>query len=269
MKTVIKVITWNCHRANASSKLWEYFYLINPDVAFLQEVITLPDTLIEQYEIRSIPAIRKNGKSQVFSTVIMVKGKILNTICLTGRYDWVNNELNRFYGNLIAFEFLAQNNRKIKSVCVYSPAWPVDQQRLVGIDLSNVKLELNQDIWVADLLYDAIRNTQNLCNENWIIAGDFNLSETFDLWPGGPRGNREYLDKMIEIGLTECLRFSQGKLTPTFKNTHGSSIKHQMDHIFVTKSLKNKLIACYTGSMQQVFDQELSDHLPVIAEFEF
>jgi hypothetical protein len=36
--------------------------------------------------------------------------------------------------------------------------------------------------------------------EPWVFAGDFNLSETFDLWRGGPRGNLECLNRMGGTG---------------------------------------------------------------------
>ena len=105
-------------------------------------------------------------------------------------------------------------------------------------------------------------------NEAWVIGGDFNSSETFDFGPGGPRGNKEHLDHMAELGLTECLRKSRGKLAPTFRHSRGS-IQHQIDHLFVTKCLADKLQSCDVGVQEEIFgaNPRLSDHLPIIADF--
>jgi exonuclease III len=104
-------------------------------------------------------------------------------------------------------------------------------------------------------------------SDQWVIAGDFNLSETFDLWRGGPRGNREYLDRMEALGLHECLRLTKGMLTPTFRNPRDGKIQHQMDHLFVTAALSDRLVGCDVGLPEMVFDRRISDHLPIVADF--
>jgi len=121
---------------------------------------------------------------------------------------------------------------------------------------------------MTSLLRDAIKHSARSENESWVIAGDFNSSETFDQRAAGPRGNKEFLDYMEQFGFTECLRKSKGKLTPTFRHSRGS-IKHQIDHLFVTKSLADKLQSCDVGSQDEIFgaSPKLSDHLPIIAEF--
>jgi endonuclease/exonuclease/phosphatase family metal-dependent hydrolase len=134
------------------------------------------------------------------------------------------------------------------------------------VDVSSIKLTLNPDVWVADLLWAALRSI-DLHKDLWLVAGDFNLSETFDAWRGGPRGNREYLDRMATLGMTECLRKMKGQLTPTFRNPRGGLFIHQIDHLFVTDSLLSGLLSCEVGSPERVFGESLSDHLPIVADF--
>jgi endonuclease/exonuclease/phosphatase family metal-dependent hydrolase len=153
-------------------------------------------------------------------------------------------------------------------VCVYNPAWPIDRARFHGIDVSGVKLKLDPDVWVGDILWAALHHSQYPSRDLWLVGGDFNLSESFDWRPKGPRGNKEYLDRMAALGLVECLRQSTGCVTPTFRNTDGQAVKHQLDHIFVSRQLALALAACRTGSQEQVFGR-LSDHLPVLADFDF
>ena len=107
-----------------------------------------------------------------------------------------------------------------------------------------------------------------LSDDQWIVGGDFNCSETFDyLWKGGPSGNREILDRMDDLGLTECLRTYNGELVPTFKNASNGNIIHQLDHLFVSDGLSYSLERCNTGDVSKVFDKSLSDHVPVIGVF--
>ena len=78
----------------------------------------------------------------------------------------------------------------------------------------------------------------------------------------------EYLDRMASLSLVERLRHFQGKLTPTFRNTSNGVIRNQMDHIFVSQELAKHLVSCETGKHQDVFGAGLSDHLPIIAEYQ-
>jgi endonuclease/exonuclease/phosphatase family metal-dependent hydrolase len=142
----------------------------------------------------------------------------------------------------------------------------VERARIAGVDVSSIKLTLNPDVWVADLLWASLRSI-DLHQDPWVVGGDFNLSETFDAWRGGARGNREYLDRMAVLGMTECLRQMKGQLTPTFRNPRGSLFIHQIDHLFVTDPLLSRLTSCDTGSPEMVFDGSLSDHLPIVADF--
>jgi hypothetical protein len=171
-------------------------------------------------------ATSKAGSPQRFSTALLVKGCIRNKLILPSHAKWIEEELQRFSGNLVAFEILPNNGPPIKAVSVYGPAWSLDRQRLSERDLTEVRLTQNRDVWVMDLLWTSLKYQRSDLDQPWIIAGDFNLSETFDLWPGGPRGNREYLDRMRELDLIECLRQSKGRLTPTFRNPSGGLFKH-------------------------------------------
>jgi len=264
-----RVITWNCRRAIGISKVWDYLLDIAPDVAFLQEVNAIPSQVLDIYACHKHRAIGKDDKAQRFNTVLLVKGHIGEPIHLQSNTDWVQSELQRFEGNLVACELLPHNAPPIKAICVYSPAWPVDPSRLVGIDVSDVRLTLNRNVWVADLLWASLNHRRISANDRWIVAGDLNLSETFDSWTGGPRGNREYLNRMASLGLTECLRNAKGALTPTFRSPRGGAIKHQIDHMFVTEALASQLVTCDTGSGDHVFGSGISDHLPIIADFDF
>ena len=99
------------------------------------------------------------------------------------------------------------------------------------------------------------------------MGGDFNNSETFDyLWKSVPRGNKQVLDRMSEIGFEECLRSFNGEFTPPFQNPMGRKIIRQLDLIFVTERLQSPLVKCVVGDSSKVFGEHIGDHLRVIGD---
>jgi exonuclease III len=263
----MRICCWNVRRASTASAAWELFNEISPDLGLLQEVSGVPKTLADQYQVvMRHPA--GNGNPQHFSTAILVRGAVGPPIALSSRWDWVNRELDRFTGNLLAHH-VSIRGQEYRVLSAYSPAWPVDPERLRGIDVAPVKLKRNPKVWVTELLWAALLDS---CDSNdavpWVVGGDLNSSETFDyMWPGGLRGNREILDRMNDLGLVECLRHWHGALVPTFRNPRDGRVVHQMDHLFVSRSLGARLVSCNTAEHARVFDASLSDHLPIVAEF--
>jgi exonuclease III len=261
----MRVMTWNCHRAAAASPVWQYLLTVEPDIALLQEVSALPASVEERYACRAAHPVSRIGGRQRFQTIVLTKGELGDPIVLSSPEAWIKDELNRFAGNLVSCG-IALRGELLNVVSVYSPAWAVERIRLNGIDTSGVQLAQNRDLWLSDLLLTGLQAAEQT-NVPWIVGGDFNMSETFDEWSGGPRGNKEYLERMHAFGLIECLRLSAGALTPTFKNARGGKIVHQMDHLFVSGNLSERLVGCRVGAAEDVFDGRLSDHLPIIADF--
>jgi len=254
-------------RASRKSAAWELFNEISPDLALLQEVSGLPRSIADQYQVVMRAAAGK-GHPQPFSTAILARGIVGAPIQLSSRWGWVNRELERFKGNLLAHHVSVLGS-EYRVLSAYSPPWPVDPERLRGIDVEPVKLKLNPNVWVTELLWAALLDS---CDAKhplpWVVGGDLNSSETFDnMWAGGPRGNREILDRMQGLGLRECLRQWNHELVPTFRNPRDGKIVHQIDHHFVSESLAARLVSCSTAAHAQVLDASLSDHLPIIADF--
>ncbi|MGB8213556.1 MAG: endonuclease/exonuclease/phosphatase family protein [Anaerolineales bacterium] len=231
MSKQFTAISWNCHRAKADSQVWDYLLELDPDIALLQEVGTIPVKVLDRFACYQQRAAWKNGALQRFSTVVLVDGQIGNSIILNGLTPWADAELEMFAGNLICRELTLKGGLVLKTISVYNPAWPIDPKRLEGIDISGVRLTQNPGLWLADILWASLHYHKLNPMDPWIIAGDFNLSETFDKlsWSGG--GNREYLDRMAAIGLTECLRESKGAHTYISKHTWRSSQASNGSHV--------------------------------------
>lgn len=267
----MRLLTWNCNRAQSSSRLWDYFRSLDADIALLQEVGALPENVTKEYSVREEVPVSKAGNTQKFMTVLLVRGTIGQPIEFGARLPWVSSELDRFGGNVFGNEVHVASGEKVEVVNVHSPAWPVPKSRWQDKAYKDVKLTMNRDVWVADLLWYTLGSMERLEDRNLVVGGDFNLSETFDAWKSGPRGNREYLDRMAALGFTECLRHHNGRLMPTFRNLRDRSVTAQIDHLFVTPPLARRLASCTPGDSTVVFGEDgmpsLSDHLPVVAEF--
>ena len=101
----------------------------------------------------------------------------------------------------------------------------------------------------------------------WVIGGDFNSSETFDAWRVGGRGNAEIISRLNLLGLKDCLRTHHGRLIPTFRNPRGGAVIHQIDHLYVSEDLLNRMRECHALMKETIFAQRISDHLPIVADF--
>ena len=270
----MRIITWNVHGAKKESAVWKLLLELQPDLILLQEVGGIPEEIEKVFNVLSKLAIHKTGKLQKFSTAVLTKGEILREISLKSEYEWVNRELEFFKGNFISCVVKPRDQEPVNVVSVYSPAWPVDKDRLKGVDVSPVKLKLNPKVWPTEIIWSALKNTISN-NEEWIVGGDYNISETFDKeWQdrNGVKfairssGNKEILDRMYEVGFTECLRKYTNEIIPTFRHSN-KEIAHQIDHLFVTSDLYSRLKNCTVGDQSIMFGKLLSDHLPIIAVF--
>ena len=257
----MRILCWNVRRASVRSRAWELFAEISPDLAVLQEVSGVPIFVAAEYQF-----VMRQASGNRFNTAILTRGSMGQPIQLSSRWDWVNRELLFFQGNLVAHAVTVLG-QEYRVLSVYSPAWPVDPERLREVDVEPVKLKLNPKVWITELLWAALLDRDTADASPWVVGGDLNASETFDyMWPGGPRGNREILDRMSDLGFVECLRKSHGALVPTFRNPSDGRIVHQMDHLFVSGLLTTTLTRCSTGEHARVFEAKLSDHLPIVAE---
>lgn len=263
----MRVVTWNCSRAGRKSTVWNYLMQLNPDVAVLQEVTAIPESVTSRFASKAVLSTNKSGVPQSFGTAILVKGKVESTVPLRSSIDWINSELLRFPGNLLTCDVATGDGRQLRITSVHSPAWPVDSKIVQSHDVSKVRLTQNKDVWVADLLWASMGEMLKTTDLPWVVAGDFNLSETFDSLPAGPRGNLEYLQRMEAIGFVECLRKANGKLVPTYLNKDKKGLVHQIDHMFVNQRLASSLSSSTVGSETEVLHKGLSDHLPIVSDF--
>ena len=264
----MKIVSWNVRRADEVSPVWEMLRELDADIVLLQEVGQFSEEFKNGYSIYSAVPVKPSGQPQTFSSAIATKGHIGKPLDLESEFDWVNRERSVFSGNIIACPVSFHDDRIWNVVSVYSPAWPVNSDRLVGIDVSSVKLVQNPDVWCTEILWSVLKNTIPKLHGLWLVGGDFNSSETFDyMWGPKPRGNKEVRERLETLGLKECLRYHAGELVPTFRNPANKKVVHQLDHLYVSNEMITDLLACHVGDSKEVFGNSLSDHLPIVCCF--
>jgi hypothetical protein len=260
---MIDVLTWNMRRSSPDSHSWDIIRKLSPDVCLLQEVGGIPKDISDWYKILQEKATNKNGVPQKFSTVILSKEPI-EQFRLKSSIEWVSKQLDFFSGNFLCGSTNIDGN-KINLISVYSPAWIVNPDNINHSEIKGIKLELAKEIWPTEILYSGLINEKITVDEHWIIGGDFNSSPTFDtLWPGGPRGCQEIIDRLYALNLRESLFEHNQQNVPTFRNPKGGKIIHQIDHVFLSEKLFSNLISSNVLSDFGVFENKLSDHYPIL-----
>lgn len=144
-------------------------------------------------------------------------------------------------------------------VSVHNPFFPIECERLEGIDISSIKLKKNKDLWLLDVLFYFLR--ERLENQ-LIVGGDFNYSRLLDdLY--GERGNHEFFDRIRDEGFMSFHRmFHEADEHTFFKK---GAMGHQLDYLYGDSSVASYVESCEVVPYTQVM--ELSDHTPLIADF--
>jgi endonuclease/exonuclease/phosphatase family metal-dependent hydrolase len=263
----LRVVSWNLRRAGESSAAWEILRDIDADIMLLQEVGGCPKDLFADHDFVAAQPSTKSGNKQKFQTLILSKYPLNQNSSLTCGIPWVRKELDHFSGNIVVCSAQIAGARTLNLVAVYSPAWPIPEERLEGIDYSDVQLINNPRLYCTEILWALLRDTVPGSTGNWLIGGDFNSSVLFDKWGARPRGNQEIVDRMNSLDLFDSVSAFFGKPIPTFRNVRGGKVVHQLDYLYVDSELIKNIEAVSVIGNQNILEDAISDHLPVIADF--
>lgn len=170
-------------RAKAESPAWEQIRELSPDIALLQEVSSIPNDIASGFHIISAKVARKNGQKQTFSNVTLSRFTLESGMPLRSELPWVNNACEFFDANIQTSRVKLSGGGCLNLINVYSPAWPVPIQVVGDADVTSIRLQNNPQLWCTEILWKALWDSWNNLEDDVIVAGDFNSSETFDyLW---------------------------------------------------------------------------------------
>ena len=265
----MKVLTWNVNKASLSrSGVWQRLEHEDADIVLLQEVTRVPDRIRHHYNgnVHSVHPRFFGGHDARFQTAILSKWPINTAPFLESEVDWVNKIHAERYGWILGCEVVDDAGVRFRVVSVHIPAFHVPWKFLEGVDISSVQLKNNRKLWFTEILWSLLKNASIADDTNWIVGGDFNSSVKFDI--PRDRGNREIVDRMTKLGLTDCLSPRAAKPVPTFQHT-SKVVEHQLDYLYVNEQLRKRLEAARVPDHKEIFDPEprVSDHLPIVCEF--
>jgi hypothetical protein len=84
----------------------------------------------------------------------------------------------------------------------HSPAYPIEKERLDGVDITAMKLKRNPDLWLTDVVFHHVRP---LLGTKVLVGGDFNASRLLDK-RSGAGGNNEFFDRIAKEGFVSLHR---------------------------------------------------------------
>ena len=264
----MRIVSWNMRMATEDSPSWKYFQELDPQIALLQEVCEIPPAIGNEFSVVHRKNVNETGREQTWGTAILVKGDQVAHLQLATLHELIDAQLRKFSGKLVGGIFRLGDHPRFHVLSIHAPDFKIllaDEIKQINRDESvDIRLTGYEDLYFTEIVWYAL--SQRLkAEEVWVFGGDLNCSVTFDE-KTGLTGNRQVLDRFENLGLHECLRETHQRVVPTFRH-FGGSVEHQLDHLFVTDGLYQKLHRCETGDEQRVFQDSLSDHLPIIADF--
>ena len=106
--------------------------------------------------------------------------------------------------------------------------------------------------------------------KNIIIAGDFNMDRRMDDNPTnsifakkGTYPHNDFFNAILDMGFYDCVRKHISKPIQTFRSVKGN-FPWELDHMFCTKELYDCLKRINVQNTE-----ELSDHNPIVADFDY
>ena len=264
----MKVITWNVNKgAEFRPRLWEMVQREDPDIVLLQEVNGIPGWIRDRYQCHWITPRYFEGYHAPSSTAVLSKGLIDATPYLESELEWVNRIHRNSYGWIVGCKTTLDSGERFRVVSVYSAAFPIPRDQWADVDASGVKLRNHPELWFTEILWALLRRADISDEANWIVGGDFNSSVLFD--QPKDTGNREIIERLNALGLTDCLSHSHAGPVPTFQHS-SKTVDHQLDYCYVNAPMLKRLRDARVPSYEEVFSgtPRLSDHLPIVCEFD-
>jgi endonuclease/exonuclease/phosphatase family metal-dependent hydrolase len=144
-------------------------------------------------------------------------------------------------------------------ISLHNPFFPIARQLLVGRDISAMRLKLNKDLWLLDVLFYFLWSRLEQ-GQSLLIGGDFNYSRLLD--EPKPRGNAEFFDRLAAEGFVNL--HCQFHRTDQQTYFNRKCREHQLGYLYSDARLADRVVDCFVVPYEEV--AVLSDHAPLVAE---
>lgn len=268
----MRVVSWNMaywsHRAT-HDRAWRWVIeALQPDILLCQECVP-PDWVKAERNVVWDEAYPDS--KQPWGT-----GIVTNLPCKRARIDALDDWLGklppavpgkhrsfiyRADGWVAAAKLEMPQIGETLVASIHNPAFAIEQPRLEGVDITPMRLKLNKDLWLLDVLFHYLRP---LLGSRLLVGGDFNYSRLLDP-PKRPRGNNEFFDRLAAEGFVSLHRRFHDRDSQTFFKKNGR--EHQLDYLYADEPVARYATACRAHPYDDV--TELSDHSPLVADLTF
>jgi exonuclease III len=236
---------------------------LQPDIAFLQECVP-PEWAYERGYLafdQAYPLTRSHNWGTALytsnlSTIPRPLTSVEEWMSLLGSDAPEKFAATRIDGWCMSAEVDVPGSQPTLAVSIYNPYKPIPSSLLEGIGLEGIRLKLNKDVWLLDVVFYFLKEH---LNRPLVIGGDFNSSRLFD--DPKPRGNNEFFDRLPEEGFISLHRLFHDADEQTY--FHANQREHQLDYLYADSSIANMTTSCEVIPYDQVSD--FSDHAPILA----
>jgi exonuclease III len=221
------------HRKGFSDS-WDFLLeRINPDIALVQETVPNSNLSSLKHFVWEKIGGKRNWGSGIFS-----------------RYPVEKVEFDNSYrGSVIAGKISLPNDSELTAISIHV----LLEHGYSVIPLHRIFSDLT---WILE---------RKMRKRDIILGGDLNASLQFDKRQKS-ESHRIFFDRVKDFGLLDCLAKFYDHPIQTYRNNKGNT-PWQLDYLFLTKRLEDKLEKCYV--IDDPIVAKLSDHNPVVAELSF
>lgn len=264
----MRIVTWNMGywgHASVHEAAWRWLLdELSPDIALLQECV-VPSWVQSRATVLFDEAYPKS-RNQRWGTALVTRDLTTVPARLEEIETWLSTlgehapdvcSAARLQGWCVPGHVSLPDGSSALFISIHNPAFPIERSLVEDHDLTGIKLELNPDVWLLDVVFHFL---EHRLSEPLLIGGDFNCSRLLD--DPIPRGNAEFFDRLPDDGFVSLHRRFHDADEQTF--FHPKRREHQLDYLYTDTILAERATHCRVVPKHVV--EPYSDHAPIVAE---
>lgn len=214
------------------------------DIALLQEA-----TYPTGYSDRFATVIHHSKKKRAWGSAIIARTMKL-TEYKNLSYGYWGYKLN---GSMVVAQ--AQDEKQLWFASIHARQGALNPRDLVKNPLNGLLIKDKNNVQELSVIQHLL--TQHLAGETFIVAGDFNATYSRD---------KQVFKQFAQAGFLDTrMKFADMPQQTFFKRNSKPSA---LDHVFTDQTTYEKL-SNWQVQVEVAFDAELSDHAPILTEYEF
>jgi len=261
IKRRLRVVVWNIA---GKARAWSALDRLEPDICLLNEAVVPPE---RQGVWSADGTLGRDDKKRRWTAAVV--STLPSSSIIDAKPQWRQSKRN--------VPFQCSRPGSWVAASVQSASGPITALALYGLldELSDASV--HRSLSELSPVMDDPRYKKQI-----ILGGDLN---TGTQWPDGEpfyKRDRNVLDRIEALGLVDCIRARRppGRLAGclciegddcahvrTRQDPKRPDVPYQTDYLFASPTLASQLVSCEVLSSAEWF--AISDHAPIVADFEF